>query len=94
MNEKLKKLLSNAKDTVLETTMQTSQIEVISNNCAVIQGADRVLEYDVNIIRISLSSNESKEAKEIQFWGNNFSIEYLTGDCIEIRGEISKIEFV
>lgn len=94
LSEKFKKVFTTAKDTVLETAMLTSQIEIISNNHAVIQGAKGVLEYEVNMIRIKLESKENNQRKEIQFWGNDFLIEYLAGDCIEIRGEITKIEFI
>lgn len=87
-NDKLLETLTKAKDKILEKTLSAPQIEISSNNHAVIQGADTVLEYDQNIIRIKLST------QEIQFWGNDFSIEYLTGDCVEIRGEINKVEFV
>lgn len=87
-NDKLKKMMSTAKDNILENAMLTSQIEIISNNHAIIQGARGVLEYDQNMIRINSIS------KQIQFWGDNFTIEYLSNDCIEIHGEISKIEFI
>lgn len=87
-NDKLKKLISNAKESILDNTLLTTQIEITSNNHAIIQGSRGVIEYDQNMIRINLNS------KEIQFWGDNFLIEYLSNDCIEIRGEIIKIEFI
>lgn len=87
-NESLKKLFSSAKEVVFENRLNISQIEIISNNHAIIQGANNVLEYDKDLIRINLLD------KEVQFWGEDFIIEYLTFDTVEVKGNIIRIEFV
>lgn len=94
MNDKLKKLIESAKSTVVENEIITSHIEIISNNHILIQGATGVLEYDSNLIRIRLNTNSNSKSKEVQILGEDFLIEYLTSNCVEIRGEIFKLEFV
>lgn len=86
-DNKLKKVFTIAKDIVAENTF-SSQIEIISGNHAIIQGTNTILEYDKNLIRINLLN------KEISFWGEDFCIDYLTFDTIEIKGNIIRIEFV
>lgn len=88
LNEKLKKALITAKDTVFENALLTTRIEIVSNNHTIIQGAKGVTEYEKDIIRIKLNN------QEVQFFGTDFIIEYLANDCIEIRGEIINIEFL
>ncbi len=87
-NDKIKNIVSSFKDSVFENPMPTSQIEIISNNHAIIQGSNTVIEYDKDLIRISLLN------KEVQFWGEDFCIEYLTFDTIEVKGNIIRIEFI
>lgn len=88
LNDTIKKLFSDAKSAVFENSLNTSQIEIISNKHAIIQGANNVLEYEKDLIRINLLN------KEIQFLGEDFSIEYLTYDTIEVKGNIIRIEFI
>lgn len=66
----------------------SSQIEIIGNRQANIQGAKGIVEYNEEIIRVQLDNNE------VQFYGTNLRLECLSQDGMEIKGVIHRIEYV
>lgn len=81
---KIKQLLGSAKEALL----LDSQIEIVSNTHAVIQGAKGIMEYNDDSIRVKLND------REVQFYGENLSIECLSQDSMELKGKISRIEYI
>lgn len=81
---KLKQVLQSTKDALL----LNSQIEIVSNTHVVIQGAKGIVEYNDDSIRVKLND------KEVQFYGENLSIECLSQDSMELKGRISRIEYI
>lgn len=73
---------------VKEEISSKSQIELISNKEAVIQGTKGIIEYSDELIRVSL------EDFEVQFYGQKLNIECLSQDSLEIKGIIYRIEYV
>lgn len=65
-----------------------SQIEVIGNRQANIQGARGIVEYKEEIIRVQLDNNE------VQFYGMGLRLECLSQDGMEIKGVIHRIEYI
>lgn len=89
MNQNIKKnKLLNAFMNVKDEIITNSSIEVISNRSAVIQGTKGILEYNDDLIRISL------DEFEVQFYGTKLSIQCLSQDSLEIKGTINRIEYV
>lgn len=89
MNQNTKKnKLLNAFMSVKNEITTNSSIEVISNRSAVIQGTKGILEYNDDLIRISLDDFE------VQFYGTKLTIQCLSQDSLEIKGTINRIEYV
>lgn len=66
----------------------SSRIEIIGNREAVVQGSNGVIEYTNESIRIRMDD------LSVQFYGQKLSIEGLTQDSLEIKGEIQRIEYI
>lgn len=62
-------------------------IEIISNCCALVDGCKGILEYDENIIKLSLGKNA------VCFTGNNLSIKSLSMEQAMVEGFIVSMEF-
>lgn len=80
---RIKQVIDAAKDTLL----LNSQVEIVGNTHVIIQGAKGIMEYNDDSIRVKLTDNE------VQFYGDNLSIECLSQDSMELKGKISKIEY-
>ncbi|MGI5895739.1 MAG: YabP/YqfC family sporulation protein [Oscillospiraceae bacterium] len=65
-----------------------TQIELLGNSEAVVEGCKGILEYDDNIIRIAIHK------MEVKFSGIDLSIKSLNSESIIIEGQISGIEFL
>lgn len=81
---KLKEAIESTKDALL----LNSQIEIISNTHVIIQGSKGIMEYNDDSIRVKLID------QEIKFYGDKLSIEYLSQDSMELKGRISRIEYI
>ena len=65
-----------------------TQIELLGNSEAVVEGCKGILEYDDNIIRIAIHK------MEVKFSGMDLSIKSLNSESVIIEGQISGIEFL
>lgn len=79
----IRKLIDDAKETVL----LGSQIEILGNHEALIQGQKGIVEYNVDTVRVKLVD------QEVTFWGQELTISCLSQDSIELKGKIQRIEF-
>lgn len=70
-----------------EAVVIDSSIEITSNRQAVVRGAKGILEYEEEQIRVALMECE------VCFWGRRLTIDCLSQDSLEIRGEIERIEY-
>ncbi|WMJ23521.1 YabP/YqfC family sporulation protein [Paludicola sp. MB14-C6] len=73
---------------VKEDIVAHSQIEIVGNKEAVIQGAKGIIEYTDELIRINL------ENLEVDFYGQKLTIESLSQDSLEIKGIIQRVEYL
>lgn len=71
-----------------ETFHNLSQMQLVSNREAVIEGCRGVLEYDDTIIRIGT------DKLEIKFRGDGLTLRCLNSDNIVVEGTILMIEFI
>ena len=62
-------------------------IEIISNCCALVDGCKGILEYDDNLIKLSLGK------RAVSFSGNNLSIKSLSMEQAMVEGFIMSMEF-
>lgn len=62
-------------------------IEIVSNCCALVDGCKGILEYDDNIIKLSLGK------KSVCFSGNGLSIRSLSMEQALVEGFIVSLEF-
>lgn len=65
-----------------------TQIELLGNNEAVVEGCKGILEYDDTVIRISIHK------MQVRFTGMDLTIKSLNSESVIIQGEISGIEFI
>lgn len=65
-----------------------TQIELLSNTEAVVEGCNGILEYDDNVIKIAIHK------MQVRFSGMDLSIKSLNSESIIIQGQISGIEFL
>lgn len=65
-----------------------SSIQIFSNKQAVIQGAQGILEYTDERIRIRYGKGEAC------FYGSQLCIGCLSSDSLEISGRIERLEYV
>ncbi len=63
-------------------------IEIASNRQATIQGSKGIIEYTEELIRISLAN------MEVRFYGEGLCIGCLSQDSLEIKGKISRLEYI
>ncbi|MGL5972138.1 MAG: YabP/YqfC family sporulation protein [Oscillospiraceae bacterium] len=86
-DEKIKKKL---KDILIPELIdiQGSQIELLNNKEAIIEGCKGILEYDENTIRLNLGK------MSVKFMGDNLSVKSMSGDNIILQGVITTIEFL
>lgn len=83
-----KRIVSESLQVPFESLMNTfTQIELLGNREAVVEGCKGILEYDENIIRLSINK------LEVKFYGNDLSIRNLNSENIVINGNIHNIEF-
>lgn len=84
MRNGLLNMLSSLKDDFIDGT----QIEIINNTEAVIQGFKGIIEYTDTIIRMNIKE------KQLEIYGQKLCISCLSSDSIVVRGIISRIEWV
>jgi sporulation protein YqfC len=65
-----------------------SQIELIDNTEAVIDGAQGVLEYGDGIVRVSLGK------KIVKFTGRSLNLKSMDSNSLIIEGYITSVEFM
>ncbi len=73
---------------VREEIVDSSQIEIIGNRHVIIQGSKGIIEYNDDLIRVSL------DEKEVQFYGEKLCIHCLSQDSLEIKGSINRVEYI
>lgn len=61
--------------------------EINGNKEAIIEGCKCILQYDENIVRISV------KGMSVSFFGRNLMIKCLTEDSLIVQGFITSIEF-
>ena len=84
----LKSAVSKTFDIPMETFSNVSQLDILSNKEALLEGCKGILEYDDNIIRIS------GHKMEIKFTGEGLTLKCLTTENIMITGKIWSVEFI
>ena len=65
-----------------------TQIELLGNSEAVVEGCKGILEYDDAVIRIAI------QKMQVRFAGTNLTIKSLNSESVIIQGVIDKIEFI
>jgi sporulation protein YqfC len=75
-------------DIPIEALSNISQLEILSNKEAIIEGCKGILEYDDTLIRISTNK------MEIKFLGENLTLRCLTSENIVVEGKIFSVEFI
>lgn len=73
-------------DIPLDVFSNISRIEILENQEIYIEGSEKVLEYDENMIQ--LKTNKMK----LKIFGTGLSMEYLNAENILIKGIIQSIE--
>jgi len=63
-------------------------IEIVGNREAIIQGSKGIIEYNDELIRINLDDFE------VQVYGQKLTIQCLSQDSLEIKGIISRVEYL
>lgn len=62
-------------------------IQVFSNKQAIVQGAQGIVEYTAELIRLSYAGGEAR------FYGQALSIGCLSKEGLEITGRIERLEY-
>ena len=84
----LKSVVSKTFDIPIETFSNVTQLTVLSNQEAVLEGCKGILEYDDTVIRVS------GRKMEIKFTGEGLTLNCLTSENIVISGKIWSVEFI
>lgn len=79
----VKELVEQAK----ENLTVESQLEIMSNKRAVLQGVTGILRFGEESLRIQVHE------QVVEFWGQGLAIDCLSADAVEIRGAIHRVEF-
>lgn len=72
----------------LMSTLCPVHFEMNGNREVVIEGCKSILEYDENLVRISVKK------MSVSFYGRSLTIKCLTPDSLVVQGFITSIEFV
>lgn len=75
------------KKELLKEKISPPEIHFISNFSAVIDGADGVLEYDGQLVRLSLG------CINVKFCGSGLTIKTFSNDKMTVDGCIAAVEF-
>lgn len=69
-------------------TSGITQIELLGNNEAVVEGCKGILEYDDTVIKIAIHK------MQVKFIGIDLTIKSLNSESVIIQGAIGGIEFI
>lgn len=67
--------------------LKSSQIEILGNNEAIIEGCKGILEYEEDVIKLNLGK------MSVKFCGKNLTVKCMNNDSVILSGFISNIEF-
>lgn len=67
--------------------LKSSQIEILGNNEAIIEGCKGILEYEEDIIKLNLGK------MSVKFFGRNLTVKCMNNDNVILNGFITNIEF-
>ena len=81
--EKLKEMIKSP----ISSLLNSVHLEMNGNKEVIIEGCKSILEYDENLVKISVKN------MTISFFGRNLLIKCLTSDSLVIDGFITSIEF-
>lgn len=81
------KNLMRIKQSPLYSMLSSVHFEINGNKEAIIEGCKCILQYDENIVRISV------KGMAVSFYGRNLIIKCLTEDSLIVQGFITSIEF-
>lgn len=70
-----------------EAVRNCSNIEIVSNCCATVEGCKSVMEYDESVIKLNLGK------VSVKFCGSGLTIKSLTAQQAMLEGEIISVEF-
>lgn len=79
--------LIGIKESPLFSMLSPVHFEIIGNKEVIIEGCKCILQYDENIVRISVKN------MSVSFYGRNLLIKCLTEDSLIVNGFITSIEF-
>lgn len=65
-----------------------TQIELLNNNEAIVEGCKGILEYDNNSIRLNLGK------MSVKFIGDNLTVTCMNYDNLVLKGFITSVEFM
>lgn len=88
LKNSLKKSILDIVSSAKEGLLLESQIDMVSNKHVTIQGYRGILEYEQEYVRIKLRD------RSVIFYGNMLRLENLSDERIEIKGDISQIEYL
>ena len=76
------------KHSVIYSMLSPVHFEINSNKEVIIEGCKNILQYDENIVRISV------KGMAVSFLGRNLEIKCLTTDSLIVQGFITSVEFI
>ncbi len=81
------KALMGIKQSALYSMLNPVHFEINGNKEAIIEGCKCILQYDENVVRISV------KGMAVSFCGRNLTIKCLTSDSLIVQGFITSMEF-
>ena len=72
----------------IASALGSVHFEMNSNREIIIEGCRRILQYDENIVKISVKK------MSVAFFGRNLSIKCMDADSLVITGFVTSIEFI
>lgn len=72
----------------ISSTLGTVHFEMNSNKEVIVEGCREILQYDENIVKISVKK------MSVAFFGRNLSIKCMDFDSLVITGFVTSIEFI
>ena len=88
MKKLIKKALAEFAKTRDTISKHITELHILGNKSAVIEGCLHIAEYDEENIRLTTKSND------ISFYGQQLRLRFLDTEAVEISGKIGRVEFL
>jgi|GEM_PF-2593454 YabP family. len=88
MKKLIKKALAEIGKTRDTISKHVTELHMLGNKSAVIEGCMHIAEYDEENIRLVTKSND------ICFYGQQLRLQFLDAESVEISGKIGRVEFL